>query len=104
MMAHELPGRNALQQQGIRQRRKMLLPKITGKFKMQTAKQINQIRKTPGISLWQRNYYEHVIRNDDELNRIREYIISNPLKWEYDRDNPQGKADDEEKKFWERFS
>jgi REP element-mobilizing transposase RayT len=30
---------------------------------------------------WQRNYYEHVIRNDDSLNRIREYIINNPLRW-----------------------
>jgi len=31
--------------------------------------------------LWQRNYYEHVIRNDDELNTIREYIIQNPRRW-----------------------
>jgi len=41
----------------------------------------------PG-KLWQRNYYEHVIRNENELNRIREYIINNPKKWEFDRDNP----------------
>jgi hypothetical protein len=38
--------------------------------------------------LWQRNYYEHIIRNDDELERIREYIINNPLQWEIDRENP----------------
>ena len=38
--------------------------------------------------LWQRNYYEHIIRNDDELNKIREYIISNPIIWEKDEDNP----------------
>ena len=37
---------------------------------------------------WQRNYYEHVIRTDDELNRIREYIRNNPLKWSLDRENP----------------
>ena len=36
---------------------------------------------------WQRNYYEHVIRNESELNRIREYIASNPLKWQFDREN-----------------
>lgn len=36
---------------------------------------------------WQRNYYERIVRNDDELNRIREYIITNPLKWNFDRDN-----------------
>ena len=40
--------------------------------------------------LWQRNYYEHIIRNDDELNRIREYIANNPMQWELDRENPDG--------------
>ena len=38
--------------------------------------------------LWQRNYYEHVIRNDEELNRIRQYIIDNPARWEEDPENP----------------
>ena len=38
--------------------------------------------------VWQRNYYEHVIRNDDELNRIREYIAKNRAQWELDRENP----------------
>lgn len=38
--------------------------------------------------LWQRNYYEHVIRNDGQLNRIRKYIIENPAKWESDLENP----------------
>ncbi len=36
---------------------------------------------------WQNNFYEHIVRNEKELNRIRQYIITNPLKWEYDRDN-----------------
>jgi len=35
--------------------------------------------------VWQRNYYEHIIRNEDDLNRIRKYIIENPLKWSDDR-------------------
>ena len=38
--------------------------------------------------LWQRNYYEHVIRNDDELDRIRQYIEENPMKWDEDEYNP----------------
>jgi putative transposase len=38
--------------------------------------------------LWQRNYYEHVIRNEEDLNRIRKYIVENPLKWGDDEDNP----------------
>ena len=39
--------------------------------------------------LWQRNYYEHVIRNEEEWNRIREYIKNNPLNWEIDEENPE---------------
>ncbi len=38
--------------------------------------------------LWQRNYYEHIVRNDEELNAVREYIMNNPLKWESDSENP----------------
>jgi hypothetical protein len=37
---------------------------------------------------WQRNYHEHVVRNDDELNKIREYIQNNPLRWDLDKENP----------------
>lgn len=67
--------------QSSQQRRKMLLPKIIGRFKMNAAKQINQIRNTPGIPVWQRNYYEHIIRNEESLNNIRNYIVNNPSKW-----------------------
>ena len=42
--------------------------------------------------LWQRNYYEHVIRNDDELARVRQYIVDNPLQWELNRENPEAKT------------
>ena len=45
--------------------------------------------------LWQRNYHEHVVRDEDELDRIRQYIIDNPANWEYDRENPRGKQRDE---------
>ena len=38
--------------------------------------------------LWQRNYYEHVVRNDESLLRIREYILYNPARWAFDRENP----------------
>jgi len=37
---------------------------------------------------WQRNYYEHIIRNDESLNRIRQYILDNPARWAFDRENP----------------
>lgn len=52
---------------------------------------------------WQRNYYEHIIRNEDELNRIREYIMYNPRRWQFDRDNLNGSVDEMEKKFWNEF-
>lgn len=57
-------------------------------FKYQTTKSINQICHTPGNRLWQRNYYEHVIRNEHDLNDIRQYILDNPVKWDMDEENP----------------
>lgn len=79
------------------------LGQVVAFYKYQTTKLINEIRNKPGLSFWQRNYYERVIRNDDELNRIREYIIYNPLKWAFDHENSDGKPNDEEIKFWEDF-
>jgi REP element-mobilizing transposase RayT len=64
------------------------LAAIVGSFKSAAAKRINLLRRTPGALLWQRNYYEHVIRNEAELSRIREYIVTNPARWEFDSENP----------------
>jgi len=63
------------------------LGRIVATFKaMSTA----QVRKTinPKINLWQRNFFEHVIRNEEDLFRIREYIIDNPVQWAVDLENP----------------
>ena len=57
-------------------------------FKSSTTKQINELRNTPGKPVWQRNYFERVIRDEDELNRIREYIVLNPAKWAEDKEYP----------------
>jgi REP element-mobilizing transposase RayT len=54
---------------------------IIGSFRSAVSNRINKIRRTPGAKLWQRNYYEHIIRDENELNRIRWYIKNNPLKW-----------------------
>lgn len=62
--------------------------RLIGAFKTVSTKHINIIRGTPGIPVWQRNYYEHIVRNDESLNRIREYIKNNPLQWKLDRENP----------------
>ncbi|WP_203415530.1 transposase [Candidatus Scalindua japonica] len=50
---------------------------------------------------WQRNYYEHIVRNEDSLDRIREYIINNPMKWQYDRENPEHIKDKDYDKKWD---
>ena len=64
------------------------IPTIIRSFKSAVTKQINELRNTPKLSLWQNNYYEHIIRNENELNQIRQYIIENPLKWDLDEENP----------------
>ncbi len=57
-------------------------------FKSVSTRKINISNKTPGVALWQRNYYEHIVRNEHSLNTIRQYIMYNPLMWVYDMDNP----------------
>jgi REP element-mobilizing transposase RayT len=61
---------------------------IVGSFKSAVTKWVNENRATPGAPVWQRNYYEHVIRDEGDLERIREYIATNPLRWEMDEENP----------------
>jgi len=61
---------------------------IVGSFKSVSARRINQLRQMPGEPVWQRNYYEHVIRDDDEMQRIRLYIAENPAQWALDSENP----------------
>ena len=60
------------------------LPTIIRSFKSTSSNRINILDKRKGISIWQRNYYEHIIRNQDSLNRIRRYIQENPIKWSID--------------------
>ncbi len=69
------------------------LGNIVGFFKYQTTKQINILRQTPGHKLWQRNYYEHVIRDENDYQRIYKYIQNNPLKWASDSLHPQNCTD-----------
>ena len=60
---------------------KQSIPTIIRSFKSTVTNQINQI---PGASVWQHNYYEHIIRNEIELKKIREYIVYNPINWTTD--------------------
>ena len=68
------------------------LGRLIGSFKTMSTKAINLMRNTPGVPVWQRNYYERIIRNEAELNRIRQYIIDNPANWAADPENPAAVA------------
>jgi putative transposase len=57
-------------------------------FKSAVTRRINEMRGTPGLPVWQRNYHEHVIRNEEDLDRIRQYIVENPARWDEDPANP----------------
>jgi len=57
-------------------------------FKASVTKRVNASRGLLGTPVWQRNYFDHVIGSEDSLNRIRQYILDNPLRWEFDRENP----------------
>ena len=56
-------------------------------FKSACTKRINELRDTPGLPVWQRNYHERVIRNDEELHALRGYIRNNPARWEEDSEH-----------------
>jgi putative transposase len=71
------------------------LPEIVRQFKTFSAKRINQWRGITGQPVWQRNYYEHIIRNEISMQRIREYIAANPQQWALDRENPAVSAMDD---------
>ena len=64
-----------------------------GAFKSRVTVEYTRGVKTKGWPtfrrrLWQRNFYEHIIRNEASLNHIRQYILDNPARWAFDRDNP----------------
>ncbi|MDD5090167.1 MAG: hypothetical protein PHQ23_04545 [Candidatus Wallbacteria bacterium] len=81
-------GRSPLhgEKSGIRMAPRSLSSLMAG-FKSVVTKRINAIRNTPGIPVWQRNYYDRIIRNELELKRIREYIANNPIDQDHDRAN-----------------
>jgi REP element-mobilizing transposase RayT len=64
------------------------LSEIVRAFKSFSATRINRLRHTEGNPVWQRNYYEHVVRNQREMERIAAYIESNPMNWDEDEENP----------------
>lgn len=64
------------------------LPEIVRALKTFSSRGINNLRGVPGVPVWQRNYYEHIIRDEDALERIRRYVHDNPSRWAFDDENP----------------
>jgi REP element-mobilizing transposase RayT len=75
------------------------LSQIVGAFKSFSSRRVNESRHTIGRPLWQRSYFERVIRTDKALTRIRDYIVSNPLRWALDHDNPHNLNDSLQKRL-----
>jgi putative transposase len=71
----------------IYNRRYNLLYKSVNAFKTTSSKLIHLTDLKEFI--WQRSFYDHIIRDEESLGTIREYIINNPMKWELDRNNPE---------------
>jgi REP element-mobilizing transposase RayT len=74
----------------LQDKTKMLLSKIIQQYKASVTHKINNFQNDLHFQ-WQRSFYDHVIRNESELFRIREYIQNNPLQWDLDRENPLSK-------------
>jgi len=64
------------------------IPTIVRSFKSAVTRRINSVLATPGAVVWQRGYYDHIVRDEGDLGRIRAYITDNPAQWELDRENP----------------
>ncbi len=60
---------------------------VVGQYKSSVTRPINQLQRTQGTAVWQRGYYERIIRNERELQATRQYIRHNPIRWAEDRDN-----------------
>lgn len=89
-LAQPVPDQSIESISGVIAAKRYGLPEIIRQFKTFSALRINKQRGTPGLPIWQRNYYEHIIRNEESLNRIRQYIADNPLRWALDQENPAG--------------
>jgi len=69
-------------------------------FKSAITSRVRECWKRPDASVWQEDYFEHIIRDEAELLRIRDYILSNPARWSLDRENPKAGPDVEDEWPW----
>ena len=81
--------------------RRKTLGRLVGAYKTVTTKQINVFREAQGAPFWQRNFWEHIVRNERALLAIRDYIRTNPARWEADQLHPDAEPNPF-KDWWER--
>lgn len=97
VIAHRPPGPDQVEQ--FRRPMRGSLSTIVRSFKAAASRRVARERLFT-VPLWQRGYYERVVRDDDELERIRDYIRDNPREWELDRENPNA-ASSKKRKSWD---
>ncbi len=73
--------------EGLKPSPTMPLSEIIRGFKTFSARKINEFQNTPGRSIWQRNFFDRIIRSNEELEKIRDYIFNNPAHWNEDIEN-----------------
>lgn len=72
-------------------RKSRSLGALVAGFKSSVTRRVNELSGIQGFPVWQRNYFDHIIRDEQDMNRIREYIVNNPAKWELDSEYTKNK-------------
>jgi putative transposase len=89
VMPNHVQGIVILGQDVLPDAKRAPLSEVIRGFKTYSARQVNEIRGVTGAPVWQRNYYERIIRNERELLSVTRYIVENPLHWDDDLENPR---------------
>jgi putative transposase len=94
-----VPLQESSQAKGPPPRRAQSISSFVAGFKSAARSKINRLRGTPLQPVWQANFFEHVVRDNRSLQAIREYIFTNPSRWDADRENPHGDGTDNVETF-----
>jgi REP element-mobilizing transposase RayT len=81
-------------------RRAATLSVVVRSFKSAVTRQVRIQGLLDAERFWQPNYYDRVIRDEAELDRIREYIAYNPIAWQFDHENPDHDQDADHSRLW----
>jgi putative transposase len=89
VMPNHVHGIVVLGHNAVEARERAPLSEVVRGFKTYAARRVNRIRSVRGAPVWQRNYYDRIIRDERELQNIRRYIAENPARWDDDVENPR---------------